>query len=224
MVRNFHRLILVAFLSPSLVEAQPDAGKEPYFMSFKITKAEKKSPGISQLTLDHGLDVGLKANQTGEVWGVSRADTKKHNVKLGDGELTQVGPNESKANLKTDNPLFTGDLFFLSILIPRRTYRSPFFFLTRFNIELDDPQNKPYFTTEEVLNQDGYSLRRKKLLDMLNDIHGAGKKLEEQGNSAKVETGPHRGELVWDVMKKSDTTEVLQYLDYTIDIHREIMG
>ncbi|NOT75959.1 MAG: tetratricopeptide repeat protein [Cyclobacteriaceae bacterium] len=198
---------------------------EVYTMGFKFSSLEKKGANVYTAAIDHGLDIGLKQDGTGTVYGMVRKDVKAHNHKLGTVTWTSVSQNRSVGTIKLNENeiIMDGDLFYVNITVPKRE-RTSYFFLITEAINVVKDNGEPYYTFEEILEKDGFTLRTEKFLSMQNDIHAAGEKLKQSGYKGKVQAGPYEGEAVYDVMIKTDTLAVWYYVYHLNQMNWETMG
>jgi len=217
--------ILALFSISHFIWGQSNKEAETYLMGFKIISIEKKGNGVYRVTIPHGIEIGLKAGDNANAYGILRKEVAKHNHQIGKAIWTDVALNKSSADLTLNDKdtVYEGDLLYVNIGTPKRVRTSYFFLLTEaISIVKDD--GEPYYSFKDIFENDGYAMRHKLFLAMQKDIQAAGEKLKLSGDSSIIQEGPNAGKLVCDVMIKTDTMSIWYYVYHIGQMSWDTMG
>ncbi|HYC84764.1 MAG TPA: tetratricopeptide repeat protein, partial [Chryseosolibacter sp.] len=213
-------LFIVFFLSYSAIVAQTETA----LVGYKITQVKGPAKGKYTLRIEHGRDVGIHTDLQVEVWGTERKDTPNHLGKLGLATITEAGDKHLIAECECAQKVLPGDLLYINSELPATSYRSPYYYLVIYGIEITDAGGKPFFTFDDILKRDGHSLQTEKFLEMQAYLQAHAQSLKAKGDTRKIKHGPAKGLLVAEVLTDSDTLEIWRYLYYRSMNYMQTMG
>ncbi|HWA35555.1 MAG TPA: tetratricopeptide repeat protein, partial [Cyclobacteriaceae bacterium] len=216
-------LFLVACLVSTFLYAQ--TGTDIYAIGFRIGPVETNGNAV-RVRISYGLDAGIKLSQEVRPYGIQREKPEGHNVRLGTAKLTEVTQQKSIADitLYDGQTVLPGDLLYVYMTLPKKSDRSPYFWLLTDAIEITDDAGTPYYTYNEIMQRDGARLRTEKFKAMERDIRAEGERLKSTGDKMRVQAGPNEGQLVADVMTQTDTMAVWYYVYYLNQMESEYRG
>ncbi len=206
-------LLLAAYFISTCLYAQ--TGTDTYAIGFKIGSIEKRGNTV-RVSVDHGLEAGIKLSYEVRPYGIFRQSLQDHNVRLGTAKLTEVTQQKSFAEitLYDGQTVLAGDLLYVYMPLPKKADRSPYFWLITDAIYIVDESGNSYYTYDEIMQRDGARLRTEKFKAMERDIRAEGERLKTSGDKTRVQAGPNEGLLLADVMAQSDTMAVWYYVYY----------
>src|ERR1043165_3290450 len=110
-MRRFVVLPLACFAS-SILYAQ--TGTDIYAIGFKISSIEKSGNAL-RVSIDYGLDAGVKLTQEVRPYGIPRENPQGHTVRLGTAKLIEVTQQKAFADitLYDDQIVLAGDLLYV---------------------------------------------------------------------------------------------------------------
>jgi CHAT domain-containing protein len=216
-------LFLFACLVSSFLYAQ--TATDIFAIGFRIGSVEKNG-NVLRVSIENGLEAGIKLSQEVRPYGILRDNPSGHNVRLGTGRLTEVTQQRSIAEIipYDGQTILAGDLLYVYIALPKKQDRSPYFWLVTDAIDVVDAAGTPYYTYSEIMQRDGARLRTEKFKAMERDIRAEGERLKAANDKARVQAGPNEGQFVTDVMTQTDTMAVWYYVYYLNQMESEYRG
>jgi len=217
------RINLFIFLASCLLCLSAFAQTEEYWFAFKVTSVDQQGAEQFLVTIDHGSEIGLSTNQSGELWATvnpKRDGTGRFVANL---TLQEVVQGKSIARVQSKESIYEGDVVFVKIPVKKEKH-SIYFFVEEYGIELLNEAGKPYYTIDEILKSDGTRLRTEKFISMQQSINEAGRKLKESGNQLKVKEGKSKGKFLHEVLIETDTVKIWSYLYHLVQDYTQTMG
>ncbi len=216
-------LLLFACVASSFIYAQ--TGTDIYAIGFRIESIEKNGNTV-RVGINHGLDAGIKLDQEVRPYGIFRQTPADHNVRLGAAKLTEVtqGKAIAEITLYDDQTVLAGDLLYVYMSLPKKSDRSPYFWLITDAIYITNSAGVPYYTYEQIMQRDGARLRTEMFKAMERDLQAEGERLKGAGDKVRVQAGPNEGKLVADVLAQTDTMAVWYYVYYLNQMESQYRG
>lgn len=214
---------LFFFLASSLICLSTFAQTEDYWFAFKVTSVEEKRAAQFLVAIDHGSEVGLSVNQSGELWATVNPKRDGAGRFVANLSLQEVLKGKSIARVQSQEPIYPGDVVFIKIPVKKESH-SIYFFVMEYGIELLNESGKPYYTMDEILTSDGARLRTEKFISMQQSINEEGRRLRESGDQSKVKEGKNKGKFLHEVLSETDTIKVWSYLYHLVQDYTQTMG
>jgi CHAT domain-containing protein len=218
------KTIPALFIISSIVHFQLSAQNETALTGYRITEIKNPSKSKYAIRIEHGKDMGLENGMEGEVWGIARKDVAGHVANLGIAKVTEIGDSYLIAECACTQTVYAGDLFYINSIFPSHDYRSPYYYLTLYAIDITDDEGQPFHSFDEIIQRDGHALQTEKFLRMQSHVRKTAESLQAKGDSRKIKGGPHAGSLVVDVALNTDTLDIWRYVYYKFMTYMETMG
>ncbi|MEY4929418.1 MAG: hypothetical protein RI909_142, partial [Bacteroidota bacterium] len=201
------KIRLLLFFVSCFICLSAFAQTEEYWFAFKVTSVDKKGADQFAVTIDHGSELGLSANQSGELWATVNPKREGTGRFVANLTLKEVVSGKSIARVESKESIYPGDVVFIKIPVKKESH-SIYFFVMEYGIELLNESGKPYYTIDDILTSDGARLRTEKFVSMQQSINEAGRRLRESGDQSKVKEGKNKGKFLHEVLSETDTIKV----------------